>query len=404
MKRFLEIGLGIVTGIGGFLEAGSLATAAQAGADFRFSLGWSIALGTICLAFLVEMSGRLAAVSRHTIPDVMRERFGFTFFVAPLVVMQMVMLLVLATELGGVCLALQLASGVAFRWWALPVMAVTWLLLWKGTFGIIEKGVSMLGLVTLAFAVAAWRMHPPVHDVLVGLVPSLPTHDAPHYWFIAVSVLGASISPYLFFFYSSGAVEDKWDAGYLGINRITAGLGMGFGGLVALAALITAAMVFHPAGVKIESYEQLPILLTSVLGRWGFVLFVLTLAIACFGAALELALTMAYTMAQGFGWQWSEDLPPAKDARFSVTYTIALVLAAVPVALGTDILKLTNFSMALTAASLPLVAVPLLIIMNDPRYLGDRCNGWISNTVALFVIALAFVLAIVAIPLELIGG
>jgi Mn2+/Fe2+ NRAMP family transporter len=60
MSKLLEIALGIVTGIGGFLEAGSLATAAQAGAAFGFQLGWAIVLGTICIAFLVEMGGRLA--------------------------------------------------------------------------------------------------------------------------------------------------------------------------------------------------------------------------------------------------------------------------------------------------------------------------------------------------------
>ena len=61
MKKALQIALGVVTSVGGFREIGSLATAAEAGAGFRFQLAWSIALGTICIAFLVEMSGRFAA-------------------------------------------------------------------------------------------------------------------------------------------------------------------------------------------------------------------------------------------------------------------------------------------------------------------------------------------------------
>ena len=87
MKKLLEIGLGIVTSVGGFLEIGSIATAAQAGAAFGFQLGWSIVLGTLCIAFLVEMSGRFSAVSKHTIPDAMRERFGANFFAVPLIVL-----------------------------------------------------------------------------------------------------------------------------------------------------------------------------------------------------------------------------------------------------------------------------------------------------------------------------
>lgn len=404
MKRFIEIALGIVTGIGGFLEAGSLATAAQAGAGFRFELIWSLILGAACLAFLVEMCGRLSAISKHTVPDAIRERFGFRFFMVPLVVMQLVMLLVLATELGGVAIALQLASGVSFRWWVAPVAVVAWGLLWKGTFGLIEKGVSLLGLVTLAFVVGAVHAHPPLAEVVRGALPRLPSHDGAQYWFLAVSILGASISPYLFFFYSSGAVEDRWDVSQLTINRITAGAGMGFGGIVAIGALVLAGVVLHPAGVKVERFEQLPVLLTTPLGHWGFILFVASLGVACFGAAQEIALTSAYLMAQGFGWLWSESLPPSRDARFSLTYTLMFVLACLPILAGVDVLKLTNVSMVLSAASLPLVTVPLLVIMNDPRYLRDYCNGWFANTVVLLITALAFVLAIASLPLFIAGG
>src|SRR3954463_474633 len=102
MKKIVQIALGIVTSIGGFLEIGSITTAAQAGAGFGDQLVWSIVLGTACIAFLVEMSGRFAACSRHTIPDAMRERFGVNFFAVPLVVMLGVSLLVLAAELGGI--------------------------------------------------------------------------------------------------------------------------------------------------------------------------------------------------------------------------------------------------------------------------------------------------------------
>src|SRR5205085_9106814 len=106
-------------------------------AEYRFALLWTIVLGTLCLIFLIEMSGRLAAVSKHTIPDALRERFGVHVFVVALATVGVASLLVLASEIGGVCLALQLATGVAFPWWALPVALAVWLLLWKGTFGVI---------------------------------------------------------------------------------------------------------------------------------------------------------------------------------------------------------------------------------------------------------------------------
>jgi Mn2+/Fe2+ NRAMP family transporter len=404
MNKIFQIALGIVTSVGGFLEIGSIATAAQAGAGFGFQLAWSIALGTISIAFLVEMSGRFAAVSKHTIPDAMRERFGIRFFAVPLVVMLGVSLLTLGAEVGGVAAALKLATGIALPAWALPVAIVAWLLLWRTTFSFIENGVSLLGLVTVAFGVAAYKLHPSYSALGRGLVPTLPSHDTAHYWFVAVSVLGASISPYLYYFYSSGAIEEKWDEQYVAVNRVIAAVGMGFGGFLSVAVLVLAALLFHPRNIDVQHYEQLTALLTPVLGRPGFWLFVASLGIACIGATLEISLSLAYLVAQGFGWKWGEDLSPREDARFSLTYTSIVLLAALFPLAGIDPLKLTNIAMSLTAASLPIGVLPFLVLMNDRTYLGKHTNGWLSNGVVLFVSLMAGVLAIVSIPLEIVGG
>lgn len=404
MSKLLEIALGLVTGIGGFLEAGSLATAAQAGAAFRFQLAWALVLGTICIAFLIEMAGRFAAVSKHTLPDAMRERFGVRFFTVVMVSVALVSFLVLASEIGGVSLALQLATGIRFQWWAPLVAFGVWLLLWKHNFGLIEKGASLLGLVTLVFVVGAFKLHPSLAEIRPSLLPSLPDHDAAQYWFMAVSIIGASVSPYLFYFYSAGAIEDRWDESYLGVNRAIAGLGMTFGGGIAVAVLLCAAMVFHSHGIRIDRYEQIPLLLAQPLGHWGFILFIASLGIGCFGAALEIALQMAYLVAQGFGWKWGENARPREAARFSLVYTLTVIFGGLVILLGIDPLKLTIFSMALTAVSLPITVVPLLILMNDPGYVGENGNHWIANAAVLFVSVVACIVAIVAIPLELMGS
>jgi Mn2+/Fe2+ NRAMP family transporter len=404
VSKLLEIALGLVTGIGGFLEAGSIATSAQAGAAFGFQLVWAIALGTICIAFLVEMAGRLAAVSKHTLPDAMRERFGIRFFSVVLVAVVVVSFLVLASEIGGVALALQLVTGIRFQWWAPAVAVAVWLLLWAHNFSLVEKGASLLGLVTLVFLIGAIKLHVPIHEVVANLLPSLPEEEPAKYWFMAVSIIGASVSPYLFYFYSAGAVEDHWDEDYLGVNRAIAGLGMSFGGALAIAVLACAAMVFHSRGIEIDRYEQIPLMLAEPLGRWGFILFVASLGIGCFGAALELALQIAYLMAQGFGWKWGENLRPREAARFSLTYTVMIFLAGLVIFTGIDPLKLTVFSMAITALSLPVTVVPLLVLMNDPKYLGENGNHWIANAAVLFISILACIVALVAIPLQLAGG
>ncbi|HEU4565691.1 MAG TPA: divalent metal cation transporter [Gemmatimonadaceae bacterium] len=404
MKKLVEIALGIVTAIGGYLEVGSIATAAQAGAEFRFQHLWVVAISTICLIFIIEQCGRLSAVSRHTITSAVRTSFGISYFAIPTIAVGIVSLLLLASELGGTALALQLVTGVGFRWWAIPVAALAWLLIWKGRFGVIEKGVSLLGLVAVAFLVGAARLDPPARELAAALVPTRPSHDSARYWFIAVSILGASLTPTLFYFYSSGAVEDEWDESHIPINRAVSVLGMGFGAVLSGAVLVVAALVLAPRGIRVEAYEQVALLLAEPLGAWGFRLFVLTLGICCFGAAVEVALSMAYVMAQGLGWNWSKNDRPRDVARFSLVYTILLPLGAVPLLLGIDPLKITLVTMALTAVVLPLVIIPFLIVMNDASRLGEHTNGRVSNVVVSVVVVLAFITAVVAIPLELTGG
>jgi hypothetical protein len=58
MKKILQVTLGIVTSVGGFLEIGSVLTAAQGGAAFAYQLLWAILLGTVCLIFLVRPIAR----------------------------------------------------------------------------------------------------------------------------------------------------------------------------------------------------------------------------------------------------------------------------------------------------------------------------------------------------------
>ena len=99
-----------------------------------------------------------------------------------------------------------------------------------------------------------------------------------------------------------------------------------------------------------------------------------------------------------------EDEKPAKRARFSLTYTVMIFVSIVPILLGVDPLKQTIFSMALTAVVLPLAILPFLLLLNDEGFVGTHRNGPIGNTVVVFTIFMASIIAIVAIPLEIIGG
>jgi Mn2+/Fe2+ NRAMP family transporter len=188
------------------------------------------------------------------------------------------------------------------------------------------------------------------------------------------------------------------------VNRVTAGVGNLFGGVLAIAVLVCAALVFAPREIQVDRYEQIALVLATPLGRAGFVFFIMTLFITCFGSTLEIVLAIAYLLAQGFGWNWSENLKPGKDARFSTTYSVLILLAALPIAFGMDPLSLTNISMVATAASLPVTVIPLLVLMNDGDVLYTHVNGWPSNIALVVIALLSVVLLVAAVPLQLLGG
>jgi Mn2+/Fe2+ NRAMP family transporter len=404
VKKLFNLALGIVTSIGGFVEVGSISTSVQAGAEFGFSLLWAIAAASFFLAALAEMAGRVAAVSKRSMAAAVRERFGFHFQVIPLGAEVMIDTLLLTAELGGAAIAVKMLTGIGFQWWVLPLGLVAWLVLWFGSFTVIEDGVGLLGIVTLSFVVAAWRLHPDMGPIARGFVPSLPHHHLTRYAFLVVSIVGATVSPYLLNFYASGAIEEKWTPQDLWINRLTAWCGMGFGSTVAMGCLVTAAIVFGPQHLKVDTYEQAAQMFVPVYGRWAVALFALSLGIGCFGAAVEIALNAAYALGQAFGWTWGIDKARRDVSRFVAAFSLMLLLAVAIAINGFDPLRVTLISVALTVVIMPLVVLPFLVLMNEEEYVGKHTSGPLGNGLLATLTVLGALMAIVVIPLEIFGG
>jgi Mn2+/Fe2+ NRAMP family transporter len=404
VRKVLSIALGILTATGGFVDAGAIATAGAAGANFGLGLIWAMLLATVAIMLLVEMSGRLSAVAGKTYADAIRERFGFKFYLLPLSSELVANVLLLAADLGGMAIAVALVTGLS--WHALtPFMALFVLVLvWRAPFTVIENVPSLLGLVTLTFwiAVAAGGPRP---DLLPGLIrPRFETLELPQYLFLAAAILGAIISPYLLFFYSSGAREEAWSRRSLGINRITAVIGMGFGSTTAIALMLLSAMVLLPLDIAGGTLSEIGLAMAQPLGKIGAMLFASALFVTCLGAALEVSLSTAYNVSQGFGWEWGEEHLPARAPRFNLLLIIFLAVALVLSTIGGDPLQLALIGASFTALVLPISLAPFLVLMNDPTYLGDRTNGALSNIATVGIVAIAFIVAVVSVPLLVLSG
>jgi Mn2+/Fe2+ NRAMP family transporter len=404
-RQWLSIALGIVTATGGFLDAGTLATAGEAGARFGLGLIWIILISTIAVILLVEMTGRFAAVSKKTYADAIRENFGFKFYLLPLASEIIAESLLLAAELGGVAIAISLVTGISWHY-LFPVAAILVLIMaWRAPFNWIENGPAILGLVTLSFIVGIIELGGPQPGLWPTLWrPEIQSGEWGDYLYLAAAILGSTVSPYLLYFYSSGALEEDWSAKSLMLNRVTAIVGMGFGSLGSIALVMLTAIVLKPLNMNANTLGEIGLAMAKALGPIGSILFAVALFATCFGAALEVVLGVSYNIAQGFGWEWSEDKRPVEAARFNLTILVFLLIAVVIGLLGIDPLQLALFASTIIALFLPISLSPLLVLMNNPLYLRNQVNSRWSNIAMICILIIAFVIAIVSLPLEIISG
>lgn len=404
-KKWLSLALGIVTAIGGFLDAGTVATSGEAGAKFGLGLVWAILIATVAIILLVEMVGRFTAVSKKTYADAIREDFGFRFYLLPLASELIAESLLLAAELGGVAIALSLFTGISWHILFPFVALFVWIIIWRAPFDFIENAPALLGLLTLSFLAGIVALGGiPAHLIPTLWHPSFQQGSVADYLYLIAATLGATISPYLLYFYSSGAREEQWSGSSLLLNRVTAIVGMGFGSLGSLAIVVLGAIVLQPLNISSSTLGEIGLAMAKPFGIIGSLLFAFVLFATCLGAALEVVLAVSYNIAQGFGWEWGENKKPAEAARFNLVMTIFLIIAVVIGLTGIDPLQLALFASTVIALFLPISLSPFLILMNDPQYLGNKTNGRFTNIAMICILALAFIVAIVSLPLEIITG
>ena len=399
MKKIFEIALGILAAIGGFVDIGDIVFNVAAGAMFQYQLLWVVVIGVGAIITYSEMCGRVAVVSQRAVFDAVRERLGFSVGLVALVAAQLVNLLTLAAEIGGIALALQLLAGLPFR--ALLVLAVLGLaiVIWALPFEWIERVFGYVGLTMLVFAGAAIKLQPQWGEVATGFVPSVDTGDAAVYGFFVVGLIGAATVPYEVYFYSSGAIEERWTPKDLGTNRANAIIGYSLGGVLSIALMITAGALFYPQAIIPETLGSVALGADVPLGQIGLVLALIGILFAVSGAAIDTAFSGAYNLAQYFGWEWGKYRRPVEAPRFTIAWMVMLVLGFLIVVTGVNPIQVTEYSVIFSVVALPLTYIPILLVANDRAYMRSYANGRVANGFGIAYLVVILIAAIAAIPL-----
>lgn len=401
MSRLFAFTLGTLSAIGGFIDIGDLVADAQVGARFGLRLAWVTLFSVVGIMCFAEMAARIALKTKRPALALARSRLGPRVALMGLVGAFVVTGLLVMAELSGVALALQLATSVHYLLWVPVAAAVVLLVFWLLPFEAMEHVYGTLGLTMLVYVVAVFQLDPDWSRLWSSASTPSPVQDESWgtYLFFVVTLIGAQMTPYEMFFFSSGAVESRWRPKDLVEMRVNVIVGFPLGGLLAIAIQAVAFLIFFDAGVTVEHISQTALPVAIALGKVGLIIAIVGIFAATFGATLETLFATGYEVAQYFGWSYGKVQPPARAARFT-TVIIGLLLLSTAFALTTlNPITVTIVAVVFSAALLPLLFLPVLLVGNDRQVMGDLANGRLSNAVGTAVLLVSVLVSVAAFPL-----
>jgi len=397
-SKLFSFTLGTLSAIGGFIDIGDLVADALVGARFGLRLAWVTVLAVVGIMCYAEMSGRIAAVTKRPAFDLARSRLGPRYGLVALVGAFLVTGLLVMAELSGIAFSFQLLTDISYLFWVPVAGLVVALFLWALPFEILERIYGIVGLSMLVFVVAVWQLHPDWGHLWHSATTPSPTPGEtwPIYAFLGITLVGAQMTPYEMFFFSSGGVEHGWGPRSFAEMRTNVIVGFPLGGLLAIAIQAVALVVFYPAGIQVEHITQTVLPVVVALGKVGLAFAAVGIFAATFGATMETLFATGYDIAQYFGWSYGKLQPPAQAARFTAV-TASLLFVSVALALTTlNPIQVTIVAVVFSAMLLPLAFLPVLLVANDHVVMGQYRNGKLSNAIGVVTLGVSCLISVAA--------
>jgi Mn2+/Fe2+ NRAMP family transporter len=394
VKTLLNIALGVIAAIGGFVDIGDLVFNAQAGASVGYPALWALPVGVLGIMVFAEMSGRIVAVTKKPNFVLVKERYGPRLSTFTLVASLLLTVLTLAAELGGLGFVLNYFFDVSVPFFVLVALVAAAAAIYFLPFGGIERIFGYLGLALLVYLAATVKLDPDWGAIGRGFVPE--SHGAAVYWYFVVGLIAAALMPYEIYFYSSGAVEEEWDERDMTVNRANAFIGFGLGGLIAAAILVASTQVLKPAGITPESIGTVALVAQVPYGELGLILAFIGILFAVGGATIDTAFSAAYNLAQHQGWKWGKRFRLLGEPRFTLSLAGFLAAGFAIAQTGVDPIELTEYAVIFSIPVLPLTYLPILLVGNDEAVMGRFVNGPLARVLGWGYFGLICLLAVAA--------
>ncbi|MSO31033.1 MAG: divalent metal cation transporter [Acidobacteria bacterium] len=384
MLLLAVVGPGFITASGGD-DAGGVFTYSQAGAQFGYSLLWTMIPIGVALVVVQEMAARMGAVTGKGLSDLIREEFGFrlTFFV-------MLALVVtnfgnVVAEFAGIASSLELFG--ASRYVVVPASAfIVWVIVVKGTYESIEKIFLTASAFYVCYIIAGLLAQPDWKAAVYGTVTRPPGAGIRTYGYayMVVGLVGTTIAPWMQFYLQASIVEKGVTMRQYRASRWDVILGCIFSVIVAWFIIVACAATLHRSGhYNITDAADAAQALRPLAGEYAYLLFAAGLFNASIFTASILPISTAYAVCEGLGFESGLDKKFHEAPVFYWLYTLLIVAGAgVLLIPQLPLVSVLVLSQVANGVVLPFVLIFMLLLTNDRELMGEHVNSRRFNVVA----------------------
>jgi NRAMP (natural resistance-associated macrophage protein)-like metal ion transporter len=380
-------------------DAGGILTYSQAGAQFGYTLLWTMIPITIALIVVQEMCARMGVVTGKGLSDLIREEFGLRITFVIMILLVVVNFTNVVTEFSGIAGSMQLFH--VSKYVSVPICAlIVWALVVKGDYKSVEKIFLIASVFYIAYIIAGVLSRPDWHLALIETVKLPPRNvwSDKSYLYMTVGVIGTTITPWMQFYLQSSIVEKGVSVRQYKASRLDVIIGSIFTDLVAWFIVVACAATLYAHGMRnIGDPSDAAQAMKPLAGDYAFILFAAGLFNASLFAASILPLSTAYTVCEGLGVESGLDKGFREAKFFYWLYSLLLFAGAAVVLIPNfPLVKFSILSQVLNGILLPLVLVFMLKLINKQELMGKYINTRLFNVIAwataIIVTALSLVL------------
>jgi manganese transport protein len=361
------------------------------GSKYGYTLIWVLLMSNIMALLLQSLSARLGIVRGRDLAQANRETYPKKINFILWVLAEIAIAACDLAEILGMAIGIQLLTGLPLIWGVSITVLDTFLLLYLQRLGIRKMEAFIIGLIAvigICFLVNIIMANPQLHDVLKGLIPSLP--DAKDLYaakgmsnalpketalYLAIGIIGATVMPHNLYLHSALVQTRKIKKTNQGIRQalkfsfIDSAIALNIAFLINAAILILAATVFFQTGkTDVGEIKQAHELLSPMLGS--------TVASTLFAIALIASgqsSTVTGTLAGQIVMEGYLRLRINPITRRLITRLLAIIPALIVIGIfgEGEVDSLLIFSQVILSLQLGFAVIPLIHFVSDRKTMGS---------------------------------